>query len=33
MNSKFSEDQKASISRGLKKLDAGPDEWAGYEWL
>jgi hypothetical protein len=32
MDFKFSKDQKASISRGLKKLDAGPDEWAGHEW-
>lgn len=32
MSFKFSEDQKASLSKGLKKLDAGPDEWSGYEW-
>ncbi|OUS19856.1 hypothetical protein A9Q95_12580 [Rhodobacterales bacterium 59_46_T64] len=31
MSFKFSEDQKASLLRGLKVLDAGPDEWVGYE--
>jgi len=33
MNFKLSGDQKSSLSRGLKKLDAGPDKWSGFEWL
>ncbi|MDT8326393.1 MAG: hypothetical protein RQ750_03260 [Roseovarius sp.] len=33
MNFKLSEDQKTSLSSGLKKLNAGPDEWSGVEWL
>jgi len=33
MSFKFSESQKTEISKSLKKLDAGPDEWTGFSSL
>lgn len=32
MNFKLSRNQKVSLKE-LRKIDAGPDEWSGFEWL